>query len=174
MDFDLTQAMAVLERTPGALRALLSGLPDAWTRANEGPDTWSPFDVVGHLIDGEESLWMVRARVILTGGDDRRFEPFDRFRHLRVNRDRSLEELLERFEECRAENLAELRALELTGEDLERTGQHPELGRVTLTQLLSTWVARDLGHIAQVSRVMARGYREVVGPWEAYLPVLHR
>ncbi|HKK28439.1 MAG TPA: DinB family protein [Gemmatimonadota bacterium] len=174
MDFDLAEGIAVLRRTPGALHAFLMGLSDDWTRRNEGPDTWSPFDVVGHLIDGEETNWMVRARLILSGREERRFEPFDRFRHLRRSRDRSLPELLDRFAELRAGNLRELEGLDLGEAELRRTGEHPELGPVTLARLLATWVVHDLGHVAQVARVMARQYRGAVGPWEAYLPVLHR
>ena len=172
--FDLSNGIAVLERTPAALRALLAGLPEAWTHANEGPDTWSPFDVVGHLIDGEETDWMGRARVILAQGTDRRFAPFDRFRHLRVNKGKSLEELLTRFAELRARNLRELEAMRLGREQLRLTGEHPDFGPVTLEQLLATWVAHDLGHLAQIGRVMAKQYRDAVGPWEVYLPVLHR
>lgn len=174
MNFDLRKGVAVLERTPLVVRTLLEGLPDDWTRPNEGPETWSPFDVVGHLIHCEETDWMVRARIILAGGADRRFEPFDRFRHLRINEGKTLAELLDRFDELRAESLAELARLELTPEKLELTGIHPEFGSVTLGQLFATWVAHDLGHIAQMTRVMAKQYREAVGPWEAYLPVLHR
>lgn len=174
MDFDLDRGLEILERTPDVLRTLLEGLPDDWTRPNEGPDTWSPFDVVGHLIDGEESDWMGRARIILAQGDDRRFEPFDRFRHLEQNQGRSLRELLERFAELRRENLEELRDLRIGEAELDLTGEHPAFGTVTLRQLLATWVTHDLGHIQQISRVMAKQYKEAVGPWEAYLPVLHR
>jgi uncharacterized damage-inducible protein DinB len=174
MDFDLENGMAILERTPGALRTLLSGLPDAWTRPNEGSGTWSAFDVVGHLIDADETDWMVRARVILAQGADRKFPPFDRFRHLRVNAGKPLASLLERFEQLRASNLRDLKALDLGPAELRLTGEHDEFGSVTLEQLLSTWVVHDLGHIAQVARVMARQYGAAVGPWEAYLPVLTR
>lgn len=174
MNFDLTDSIAVLGRTPTVLRALLAGLSEEWTQSNEGPDTWSAFDVVGHLIDGEETDWMVRVRIILAQGPDRRFEPFDRFRHLRVNRGKTLGELLDRFAELRARNLQEIEELELNRDQLRLTGEHPELGSVTLEQLLATWVAHDLGHLAQIGRVMAKEYREAVGPWEAYLPVLHR
>ncbi len=174
MDFDLNDALAVLERTPAVLRALLTGLSERWTHRNEGPATWSPFDVVGHLIDGEETDWMGRARIILAQGPDRRFEPFDRFRHLGVNEGKSLEQLLDRFAELRVRNLEELKALNPGRQQLRLTGEHPEFGSVTLEQLLATWVAHDLGHIAQISRVMAKQYREALGPWEAYLPVLHR
>jgi len=174
MNFDLPTGLAVLERTPHVLEALLSGLPDAWTTGNEGADTWSPFDVVGHLIDGELTDWMTRVHVILGPGADRRFEPFDRFRHISRNKGRTLPDLLGEFRQLRERNLNELRGLNVTATQLQLTGEHPAFGSVTLEQLLSTWVAHDLGHIAQITRVMAKQYREAVGPWEAYLPVLHR
>jgi hypothetical protein len=174
MNFDLDTGLAVLERTSAVLHALLDDLPAAWTTPNEGPDTWSPFDVVGHLLDGEETDWMARARLILSDAADRRFTPFDRTRHLRANQDRPLRELLARFDTLRRRNVDELRALDLTASQLARTGEHPEFGTVTLAQLLATWVAHDLGHVAQIARVMAKQYTTVVGPWEAYLPVLHR
>lgn len=174
MDFDLQHGIAVLERTPRVLESLLSGLPEPWTTGNEGPDSWSPFDVVGHLIDGELTDWMARLRIILRQGEDRRFEPFDRFRHLTRNKDRTLDDLLAEFRGLRERNLDELRALRLTADQFQLTGEHPAFGRVTLEQLLATWVAHDLGHIAQIARVMAKQYRAAVGPWEAYLPVLHR
>lgn len=173
MSFDLTHGIAILARTPSVLRALLADLPEAWTHRHEGPGTWSPFDVVGHLIDGEETDWMARVRIILARGPDRRFQPFDRFRHLRANAGRPLAERLDRFAELRARNLRDLEALALTADDLRLTGVHPEFGEVTLEQLLATWVAHDLGHLAQISRVMAGQYREAVGPWRDYLPVLH-
>jgi hypothetical protein len=174
VDFDLEKAILVLARTPRVLHSLLAGLPTEWTAPNEGRDTWSAFDVVGHLIDGEETDWMVRARIILAQGDNRRFEPFDRSRHLGTNRDRSMAQLLARFEVLRHANLAELRAMRVGPEQLELTGDHPDFGAVTLGQLLATWVVHDLGHVAQIGRVMAKQYRDAVGPWEAYLPVLHR
>ncbi|GIV62267.1 DinB family protein [Rhodocaloribacter litoris] len=174
MNFNLSNSIAVLERTPVVLRALLAGLPREWTHRNEGPDTWSPFDIVGHLIDGEETDWMDRVRIILAQGPDRRFVPFDRFRHLQKNRGKALEELLDRFAVLRARNLREIRELQLNPEQLQLTGEHPAFGTVTLEQLLATWVTHDLGHLAQIARVMAKQYREAVGPWEAYLPVLHR
>lgn len=176
MRFDLEMALAVLSRTPATLDALLRDLPDEWTRHNEGPDSWSPYDVVGHLVDGEETDWMARTRIILSDApaEERRFVPFDRFAHLGAEAARPLHERLERFADLRRTNLAALRALALTEEQLARTGQHPEFGTVTLAQLLSTWVAHDLGHLAQVARVMARQYRAEVGPWVAYLPVLTR
>jgi hypothetical protein len=166
--------MAVLERTPDVLAALLSGLSEEWTTRNEGADSWSPFDVVGHLIDGELTDWMARLHIILRQEPDRRFEPVDRLRHITRNRGRALLDLLAEFRQLRERNLAELRALDLTAAQLQLTGEHPAFGTVTLEQLLATWVAHDLGHLAQITRVMAKQYREAVGPWQAYLPVLHR
>jgi len=174
MHLDLPEAIAVLRRTPGALRALLSDLPESWLHGREGPDTWSPFDVIGHLIDGEETDWIPRVRIILAGGPNPVFEPFDRFRHLQLNGGKPLSGLLDRFARLRAENVATLEGFRLSSRDLERPGVHPELGPVTLGQLLATWVAHDLGHIAQVARVMAKQYGDEVGPWRAYLPVLTR
>ena len=172
MDFDLERGIAILERTPGVLRAVLGGLPADWTSPNEGPDTWSPRDVVGHLIAGEETDWMVRARIILAQGANRRFEPYDRFRHKRRAAGKTLQALLEEFARLRAENLKTLRSWNLTGPQLDLRGEHPSLGPVTLRQLLAAWVVHDLGHIAQVSRVLAKQYRAEVGPWVQYLPVL--
>ncbi len=174
MNFDLTDAFVLLRRTPPALRALLTDLPDPWLKGTEGPDTWSPFDVVGHLIDGEETDWIPRARIILARGENPAFEPFDRFAHLRRNRATPLPVLLDRFAALRAENLVALEAFRLTPADLALEGVHPELGRVTLAELLATWVAHDLGHIGQVVRVMAKQYGAAVGPWRRYLPVLTR
>ena len=174
MDFDLVNSIAVLERTPRVVEALLSGIPDAWTTGNEGADTWSPFDNVGHLIDCELTDWMTRLHIILNQGANRRFEPFDRFRHVDRNKGRTLSELLAEFRQLREQSLSDLRGLNLTAAQLLLTGEHPEFGTVTLEQLLATWVAHDLGHIAQITRVMAKQYRDAVGPWEAYLPVLHR
>jgi len=172
MELDLDQAMAVLQRTPAALRSLLAGLPDVWCRANEGADTWSPYDIVGHLIDGEETDWIARTRIILAQGANRRFAPFDRFAHLRRNQGRPLAELLDEFERKRAENLEILRGFSITPAMLELEGEHPEFGPVTLKQLLATWVAHDLTHLSQVTRVMSRQYTEAVGPWTTYLPLL--
>lgn len=173
MPFELEPCMDLLARTPEVLRGMLSDLPDAWTRADEGPDTWSAYDVVGHLVDGEESDWMARVLVILDPGDDRRFAPFDRFRHLRRGAE-TLGARLERFALLRDRNLLALEALCLTDQQLARTAEHPAFGTVTLAQLLSTWVVHDLGHVAQVSRVLAARHRVEVGPWRAYLPVLER
>jgi len=172
MEFQLDQSMDLLRRTPGTLRELLAGLDDGWSRATEGPDTFSPFDIVGHLIDGEETDWVPRARIILARGPSLAFEPYDRFRHRARNAGRSLESLLEEFARLRADNLAVVRSWALTEKQLELPGEHPELGRVTLRQLMATWTVHDLGHLAQAARVMAKQYREEIGPWAPYLPVV--
>jgi hypothetical protein len=174
MEFQLTHALEVLERTPATFRALLAGLPEAWTSPNEGPETFSAFDNVGHLIHGERTDWIPRARIILTQGADRRFEPYDRFAQYRESQGKSLAELLDEFALLRTENLATLRGWQLSEAELALEGEHPALGPVTLRQLLATWVAHDLGHVAQTARVLAKQYREAVGPWRAYLPVLDR
>lgn len=174
MSFQLADGIAVLERTPATFRALLAGLPDACTATNEGPATFSPYDNVGHLIHGERTDWIPRARIILAQGANRRFEPFDRFAQVRESQGKSLTELLDEFARLRVENLATLRDWNLSERQLALTGEHPELGTVTLRQLLATWVAHDLGHVAQTARVMAKQYREAVGPWRVYLPVLDR
>ncbi len=174
MDFDLTTGVAVLERTPQTLRALLGGLPDAWTEATEGPGTWSPYVVVGHLIHGERADWIARARIILAQGAERRFAPFDREAQFRESAGRSLDALLREFATLRAENLATLRAWRLTDAQLALDGEHPAFGAVTLRQLLATWVAHDLSHLTQIARTMATQYRDAVGPWRAYLSVMDR
>jgi len=172
MHFDLASAREVLARTPATLACLVRGLPPAWTHENEGPETWSVFDVVGHLIHGELTDWIPRARIILEHGPARTFEPFDRFAQLEANRGRSLGELLDRFAALRRQNLAALDELRLTPERLSLEGRHPAFGAVTLGQLLSAWVVHDLGHVAQVARVMAKQYAGEVGPWTAYLRIL--
>jgi uncharacterized damage-inducible protein DinB len=174
MDFQLDQAKEILGRTPATLNSLLRDLSDDWILSNEGPDTWSPYDVVGHLIHGEEADWIPRARMILEHGETRAFEPFDRFAMFEKSRGKSLSELLARFEQLRGASLQELEAMNLTPETLAKRGKHPEFGAVTLSQLLSTWVVHDLGHIAQIVRVMSKQYRTAVGPWQAYLSVLTR
>lgn len=174
MDFDLTDGVAVLSRTPRTLRALLIGLPPAWVDATEGPETWSPYDVVGHMIHGERTDWISRAEVILAQGPDRRFAPFDRFAQLRESEGKSLTDLVDEFARLRAANLVTLGELKLTEAQLALEGEHPAFGPVTLSQLLATWVAHDLGHLAQIARVMAKQYREAVGPWRAYLPIMDR
>ncbi len=172
MEFSVDLSLDILARTPATLRALLDGVDAAWARGTEGPDTFSAFDVVGHLIDGEETDWIPRARIILAKGPDPRFEPYDRFRHRTRNMGRTLEALLAEFADLRERNLVLLRSWDLTAATLDLPGQHPGLGPVTLRQLVAAWVVHDLGHIAQVARVMAKQYRDAVGPWVTYLPVL--
>lgn len=154
------------------MRALLHGLPRAWTDATEGQDSWSPYVIVGHLIHGERTDWIPRARIILEQGADRRFTPYDRFAQFHESKGKSLAALLDEFDQLRADNLRTLASWRLTEHQLLLEGEHPEFGHVTLRQLLATWVAHDLGHVAQVARVMARQYRNAVGPWRAYLPIL--
>ena len=170
--FNLAEATALLARTPATLDALLRGLPDIWAHSNEGKDTWSAFDIVGHLIVGERTDWMPRARIILEHGEAQPFHPFDRFAQSKASQGKSLEQLLDDFARLRKENLTALQALNLQPEDLTRRGSHPALGTVTLSQLLATWAIHDLTHLHQLSRVMAHQYRDAVGPWSAYLGVL--
>jgi hypothetical protein len=172
MHFDLELSADVLRRTPDVLAGLLGNLDDTWSRANEGPETFSPFDVVGHLIDGEQTDWIPRATIILSRVPDPVFEPYDRFRHRMRNSQRSLASLLEEFARLRAANLERLRSWRLSETELDLPGKHPSLGQVTLRQLLAAWVVHDLGHIAQVARVMAKQYRDAIGPWVPYLPVV--
>lgn len=172
MDFDLESALNVLRRTPATLSALLADLPEPWARGIEGPQTFSPFDVVGHLVDGEETDWIPRARIILSREPGARFEPYDRFRHRERNVNRSLQSLLDEFSRLRAANLELLASWRLTAAELALTGMHPGLGSVTLEQLLAAWVVHDLGHLAQAARVMAKQYRDAVGPWLSFMPVL--
>jgi hypothetical protein len=174
MNFDLPTGVAILERTPSTMRSLLDGLSSAWTDADEGPDTWSPYVIIGHLIQGERADWIPRAKVILAQGPQRRFTPFDRSAQFRESEGKSLVTLLDEFAELRAQNLATLNGWNLTDAQLALEGEHPAFGLVTLRQLLSTWVVHDLGHIAQTARVMAKQYKGAIGPWRAYLPVVDR
>ena len=174
MDFNLTAGIAVLERTPQTLRGMLAGLPSSWIDETEGPETWSPYVIVGHLVHGERTDWIPRARIILAQGADRRFTPYDRFAQFHESRGKSVAELLDEFARLRADNLATLAGWGLTGAALDLSGEHPEFGAVTLRQLLATWVTHDLGHIAQAARVMAKQYRDAIGPWRAYLPIVDR
>jgi hypothetical protein len=174
MDFDLAAGIAVLERTPNTLHAMLGGLPSSWTEPNEGPDTFSAFDVVGHLVHGERSDWIPRARIILAQGKDRRFTPYDRFAQFEESKGKSLATLLDEFSTLRAENLKTLASWNLSDAQLALEGEHPKFGAVTLRGLLATWTVHDLSHIAQIARVMAKQYRDPVGPWREYLPILDR
>jgi DinB family protein len=172
MQQDLDKTIAILTRTPSALDALLRGLPDEWTRRNEGADSWSPFDVVGHLIYGERTDWMPRARWILAHNTAKPFEPFDRLGHVQESKGKSMDELLDEFARVRNESLSGLRALNVGPKELALKGRHPALGEVTLSELLATWAVHDMTHLHQISRVIAHQYREAVGPWSQYLGVL--
>jgi hypothetical protein len=171
-EFNVTDAVAVLTRTPATLNSLLRGLPGIWVRSNEGKDTWSAFDILGHLVVGERTDWIPRVRILLEHGEAQPFHPFDRFAQLKLTQESSLEQLLDDFASLRRDNLAALAALDLQPESLSRRGKHPALGVVTLSELLATWAVHDLTHLHQLSRVMAHQYRDAVGPWSAYLGVL--
>jgi hypothetical protein len=173
MESTLSQTIALLSRTPATLNALLRDLPEFWTSRNEGGETFSPFDVVGHLIHGERTDWMVRAKIIVQHGDSQPFPKFDRYAQQRQSQGKTLPELLDEFARLRTKNLDDLRALNLQPEDFNRRGMHPGLGSVTLGELLATWAAHDLTHLHQVSRTMAHQYRDAVGPWSRYLGVMH-
>ena len=170
--FAMDEAVAILARTPGTLDAMLRGLQDGWISANEGENTWSPFDVVGHLIHGERTDWMPRVKLILEHGESRAFDTFDRFAQFAASAGRTLDSLLDEFAALRRDNLRELESLRLTAADLDRRGRHPAFGVVTLRQLLATWVAHDLDHVVQISRVLALQYANEVGPWTAYLRII--
>lgn len=172
MKFDVKKALEILQRTPAVLQAMLSGLSDDWIRQNEGGDTWSPYDVIGHLIHGEKTDWVPRMEIILSDGTNKSFVPFDRFAQFGESKEKPLQQLLDEFASLRSKNIEILRAKKLTPQDLLKTGIHPAFGQVSLSQLLSTWVVHDLTHISQVSRVMSKQYTEEVGPWIEYLRVL--
>lgn len=173
MEQNLDDTISLLARTPASLNSLLRDLPDAWTLQNEGGETWNAVDVIGHLIHGERTDWMPRAQMILQFGETKPFIPFDRFAQFQGSRGKSLSQLLDEFAHLRTANLEQLRALNLTPQDLARRGRHPALGSVTLSQLLAAWVVHDLTHLHQVSRIMAHQYSEAVGPWSKFLGVLH-
>lgn len=172
MHFSFDTGLPILERTPAILNTLLRDLPEPWISGTEGPATWSPFDVIGHLIHGERTDWVPRLEIILNHGEAKAFTPFDRFAQFEASKGKTLPELLDTFASLRTENLRRLAALELTAADLQRRGTHPELGSVTLGQLLATWVAHDLDHIVQIARVMGRQYGDAVGPWRQYLRII--
>ncbi|MBV8866708.1 MAG: DinB family protein [Acidobacteriaceae bacterium] len=172
MEHNLQHTVSLLTRFPAALSALLLDLPETWTFRNEGENTWSAFDVVGHLIHAERTDWMPRVRTVLNFGETQAFEPFDRWAQIRESEGKSLRQLLDEFARLRSESLSELRALNLRQQELGLLGRHPALGIVTMSELLATWAAHDLTHLHQISRVMAHQYRELVGPWRGYLGVL--
>ena len=173
MRYQLLEALEILEQTPQTLRSFLGQLSDPWLYNNEGENTWSPYDIVGHLIHGEKTDWIPRLKIILSSSEDKTFEPFDRFAQFENSKGKTISQLLHEFEALRTENLDQLKAINLTTAQLELKGMHPELGEVTLSQLLATWVTHDLAHIAQISRVMAKQYKNEVGPWAAYIPILN-
>lgn len=174
MELQLDHAIDILRRTPATLNALLRGAPAERMMAGEGPDTWSPYDILGHLIHAEETDWIPRARIILEHGESQAFTPFDRFAQFEKSKGKSPIELLDEFDSLRKRSLAALEEMNITPDQLARRGTHPELGRVTLSELLATWVVHDLGHTAQAARVMCKQYSEAVGPWREYLPILAR
>jgi hypothetical protein len=170
---NLNQTISLLTRTPATLNALLRDLPETWTHQNEGKDTWTVSDVIAHLIHGERTDWMSRAKIILQFGESQAFAPFDRLGHTKESQNRSLDQLLDEFAHLRSENLHELQSLNLQQHHLDLRGRHPAFGSVTLSQLLSTWAVHDLTHLHQITRIMAHQYRHAVGPWSQYLGVLH-
>ena len=174
MPLDLKETQVLLRRTPGVLDALLRGLPDAWVHENEGPDTWSSFEVVAHLIEAEETNWIPRARHLIAQGESATFPPFDRFGFVEKSKGKNMAEMLEGFKEARARSLRDLERLRLTAADLERRGRHPDFGAVTLSELLATWAIHDLNHIGQIVAVLARQHAEAVGPWRAFLGILEK
>jgi hypothetical protein len=173
MKFSLDKSYEILERTPSVLRTLLTGLSDDWIKNNEGPETFSPYDVVGHLIHGEKTDWRDRTTMILEYGTEKSFVPFDRFAQFEASKGKSLTVLLDEFEKIRATNLAWLKSLNLSEEDFDKKGSHPSLSHVTLRQLLSTWVIHDLTHIAQITRVMAKQYKSEIGPWIEFFRIMN-
>ena len=172
MTFNLEDALALLSRTPHVLDVQLKNLPESWTHQNEGEETWSVYDVVGHLIHGEKDDWITRTNIILDGGK-KNFTPFDRFAQFENSKGKTLPELLSEFTQLRQENIVKLKAMNITQDDFAKEGVHPDFGTVTLEQLLSTWVVHDLSHLAQIDRIMARQYMDEVGPWKKYLGILH-
>jgi hypothetical protein len=172
MNFTIDKSIQILERTPDVLIALLDGLAGEWTSQNEGPDTWSAYDIVGHFIHGENTDWIPRTQIILSSNEDKSFESFDRFAQFENSKGKSLHELLVEFKTLRRKNLLILKSLMIDEENLNATGIHPEFGEVTLHQHLATWVVHDLNHIYQISRVMAKHYAADVGPWTEYLKIL--
>ncbi|MDH7444352.1 DinB family protein [Aquimarina sp. 2201CG14-23] len=173
MKFELNDAISILEKTPILLKGFLQGLPSEWIYENEGDNTWSSFDVIGHLIHGEKTDWMIRTEIILSTAPDKTFEPFDRFAQFENSSGKTISELLAEFETLRNNNIITLKSKNLSLEDLNRKGMHPELGEVSLSQLLAAWTVHDLGHIAQISRVIAKQYKNEVGPWPKYLTILN-
>lgn len=174
MIFSIKKSIEILSKTPETLTTMLDGLSDEWLLSNEGEHTWSPYDIIGHLVHGEKTDWIVRTKVILSSEEHKTFEPFDRFAQENDSKGKSIQELLDEFSKLRSQNLNELKTLQISESDFIKKGMHPELGEVSLQQLLATWTVHDLGHIAQIARVMAKQYSTEVGPWNAYLGILKK
>ncbi|HSH65577.1 MAG TPA: DinB family protein [Bacteroidia bacterium] len=174
MNVTINNSVSILSRTPAVIETFLKDLPDDWIKSNEGPDTWSPYDIVGHLIHGDKTDWIPRMEIILSDRLNKTFEPFDRFAQFKASKGKNLNQLVRQFKKIRKGTLTVLQAKNITENDFNKTGEHPALGIVTLEQLLATWVVHDLGHIAQIARVMAKQYGAAVGPWKQYLPILER
>lgn len=174
MKYHIDNALEVLERTPNVLNVYLENLSDEWVLSNEGGESWSPFDVVGHLIHGEKKDWIPRLKLVLNDSENRTFEPYDRFAQFEESQGKTMKQLLSEFSELRLQNLEFFKSLNITESDFDKKAIHPSLGEVTLKNLLATWVAHDLGHINQISRVMAKQYKSEVGPWVEYLSVLNK
>lgn len=172
MNFTLEKSLEILERTPDVLITMLEDISTDWTLVNEGGDSWSAYDILGHLIHGEKTDWIPRAEIILSNNTDKTFTPFDRLAQVEDSKGKSLSQLLTEFKTLREINIEYLRSKKITDKNLEEKGIHPAFGEVTLSQLLSTWVVHDLNHIAQISRVMAKQYKAAVGPWIEYLRIL--
>ncbi len=173
MNFDLNNSLAILRRTPDVLETLLKDLPDDWTMQNEGGKSWSPYDVIGHLLHGEKTDWIERTRIILFEGPDKTFTPFDRFAQFKDSQGKTLNQLLKEFKTLRQANLKTLESFKITDEMLDKTAMHPSLGQVTLRNLLATWTTHDMNHIYQIVRVMAKHYKTEVGPWVKYLRLVN-
>ena len=171
MEFSLVKSIAILERTPFVVEMLLRELPDGWTMNNEGENTWSPYDIVGHLIHGEKTDWIPRMKIIL-GDGNKTFEPFDRFAQFNDSKGKTLSELMVEFKLRRKTSIEILKEADITEEQLRRTGIHPKFGAVTLEQLLAAWTVHDLNHLGQIVRVMAKQYSAEVGPWKEFLGIL--
>lgn len=172
MQFSIEKSIEILERTPLVIEDLLGGISEEWVKNNEGPQTWSPYDIVGHLIHGEKTDWIPRMEIILSDKKDKTFDPFDRFAQFKISQGQSIVQLLDEFKKLRKQNIEHLRGKKLKEQELEKKGNHPDFGEVTLKQLLAAWVAHDLNHIVQISRVMAKQYKTEIGPWKDFMGVM--
>ncbi|HEX5154377.1 MAG TPA: DinB family protein [Parafilimonas sp.] len=173
MEYDIVKSLEILERTPAVLHTLLSGIDNEWVTNNEGPDTFSPYDVIGHLVHGEKTDWTARIKRILEYGTSKSFDSFDRFAMYEESRGKTMQQLLNEFEDIRKQNIIWFKLLDLQQTDYDKKGMHPKLGEVTLRNLLATWVVHDLTHIAQITRVMAKQYKAEIGPWVEFFRILN-